>query len=159
VNLLGAGAILPEVIAAAAVLESKWNISATVWSATSFSELQREGLSIERRNRLGGKSVAYVTGALNNGAQVTVAATDYVRAVPELVRAFVPGRYVTLGTDGFGRSDTRRALRSFFEVDRDSIVLATAHALHAEGKLDDVVMAEVIQACGRTDVTPDPWTV
>ncbi|TCG08130.1 pyruvate dehydrogenase (acetyl-transferring), homodimeric type [Paraburkholderia steynii] len=159
VNLLGAGAILPEVIAAAAILESKWNISAMVWSATSFSELQRDGLAVERENRLGGESIAYVTSALNNGARLTVAATDYVRAVPELIRAFVPARYLTLGTDGFGRSDTRRALRSFFEVDCDSIVLATAHALHTEGKLDDITMAEVRQAYPRTGASPASWTV
>ena len=109
VTLLGSGTILREALAAAEVLEKEHGRPAEVWSVTSFSELRRDPAWVER-------SLA--------GARLTVAATDYVKAVPEMIRGWVPGRYVTLGTDGFGRSDTRAALRAWFGVDRDSIVRA-----------------------------------
>jgi pyruvate dehydrogenase E1 component len=139
VQLLGAGAIMTEITAARDLLASDWNISAMVWSVTSFSELQRDGLAVERTHRLSSKAtskqLSYVTQCLGKHAAPVVAATDYVRALPELIRAFVPQRYVTLGTDGFGRSDTRKALREFFEVDRRSIVIAALRALLDEGKI------------------------
>jgi pyruvate dehydrogenase E1 component len=125
VQLLGAGAILGEAIAAQQLLKDDWGIDAAVWSVTSFTELQRDGMAGERLARLGEVAPApYVTTALEASEGPVIAATDYVRAVPELIRAYVPRRYVTLGTDGFGRSDTRQALREFFEVDRASIAIA-----------------------------------
>lgn len=157
INLMGAGAILGEVIAAAEQLRTEWKIETTVLSITSFSELQRDGLIAERTNRFGGSARAYLTGVLDNGAHVTVAATDYMRAVPELVRAFVPNHFVTLGTDGFGRSDTRAALRAFFEVDANAIALASLRALYDVGKLDEPTMTRALEryGCGRS--SPASW--
>ena len=145
VQLLGAGAILGEVIAAQKMLKDDWGIEAAVWSVTSFTELQRDGMAAERISRLGGNGAApYVTSALGASKGPVIAATDYVRAVPELIRAYVPRRYVTLGTDGFGRSDTRAALREFFEVDRASIVIAALKALVDEGELEAKVHTEAL---------------
>jgi pyruvate dehydrogenase E1 component len=110
---------------------------------TSFTELQRDGMAVERFERLGEAApVPYVTAALGPSNGPVIAATDYVRAVPELIRAYVPRRYVTLGTDGFGRSDTRQALREFFEVDRASIVIAALKALVDDRELDSAVVGE-----------------
>jgi pyruvate dehydrogenase E1 component len=146
VQLLGAGAILGEVIAAQQILKDDWDIDAAVWSVTSFSELQRDGMAAQRLARLGDTPYTpYVTQALEASQGPVIAATDYVRAVPELIRAYVPRRYVTLGTDGFGRSDTRQALREFFEVDRKAIVLAALQALADDG----VIEARVLDAARR----------
>ena len=143
VQLLGAGAILGEVIAAQQMLKDEWQIDAAVWSVTSFTELQRDGMTSERNERLGEPTDApYVSKALGASQGPIIAATDYVRAVPELIRAYVPRRYVTLGTDGFGRSDTRQALREFFEVDRKAIVIAALKALVDEGAIAASVLAK-----------------
>jgi pyruvate dehydrogenase E1 component len=140
-QLLGAGAILGEVIAAQQMLKDEWQIDAAVWSVTSFTELQRDGMAAERLDRHGESTEApYVTQALESSDGPIIAATDYVRAVPELIRAYVPRRYVTLGTDGFGRSDTRQALREFFEVDRKAIVIAALKALADEGAIEQSVL-------------------
>jgi len=130
VTLLGSGAILREVLQAAATLRAQ-GVRADVFSVTSWSELARDGIACETRELHGeGGSLPFITRQLARSAGPIIAATDYVRAVPDSVRAFVPAgrRYVTLGTDGFGRSDTRAALRSYFEVDAASIV-RTAQAL------------------------------
>src|SRR4051812_17712012 len=111
VQLLGSGPILREVIAAAELLEKDWNIAANVWSVTSFTELRRDGMQAERTRRMGGNAVSWVEKCLQGAAGPVIAASDYVSAVPDLIRAYVPGKYVALGTDGFGRSDTRAALR------------------------------------------------
>ncbi|ABE36930.1 pyruvate dehydrogenase (acetyl-transferring), homodimeric type [Paraburkholderia xenovorans LB400] len=159
VQLLGAGAIFGEVLAAQQMLQDDWNIEAAVWSVTSFTELQRDGIACERHQRLGDMSdVPYVTAALGMSHGPIIAATDYVRAVPELIRAFVPRRYVTLGTDGFGRSDTRQALREFFEVDRASIVIAALKALADEAVLDAMTVAHARQRYGKSaDDAIAPW--
>ncbi|MGF6240881.1 pyruvate dehydrogenase E1 component [Paraburkholderia sp. GAS38] len=150
VQLLGAGAILGEVVAAQKMLKDDWGIEAAVWSVTSFTELQRDGMASERIARLGGSGAApYVTSALAASKGPVIAATDYVRAVPELIRAYVPRRYVTLGTDGFGRSDTRAALRAFFEVDRASIAIAALKALIDEGDLDAAVLGDALTRYGK----------
>ncbi|RQV69621.1 alpha-ketoglutarate dehydrogenase [Burkholderia cenocepacia] len=159
VQLLGSGAILREVIAAAECLEGDWQIPVSVWSVTSFTELQRDGIAAERSSRLGNPTESYVSQSLGTEASVVVAATDYVRAIPDLIRGFVPGKYVTLGTDGFGRSDTRQALREFFEVDRDSIVIATLHALCEVGKVDTAIVTEALIRYNKPSGTPAPWTV
>jgi pyruvate dehydrogenase E1 component len=150
VQLLGAGAILGEVLAAHRMLRDDWNVDAAVWSVTSFTELQRDGIACERIERLGETaSVPYVSAALGTSRGPVIAATDYVRAVPELIRAFVPRLYVTLGTDGFGRSDTRSALREFFEVDRGSIVIAALKALADEKTIDTSIVAQARQRYGK----------
>ena len=120
VRLLGAGAILREALAAAETLEAEHGVAAEVWSVTSFTELRREG-------RSGGQS--WVAQCLAGGKGPVIAASDYVSGLADLIREWVPGKYVTLGTDGFGRSDTRAALRRHFGVDRDSIVRAALGAL------------------------------
>jgi pyruvate dehydrogenase E1 component len=152
VQLLGSGAILREAIAARQMLADDWQIGAAVWSVTSFTELQRDGMEAERQARNSGTApgasndapIPYVTAALDATEGPVIAATDYVRAVPELIRAYVPRRYVTLGTDGFGRSDTRSALRAFFEVDRVSIVIAALNALADDGDIDRGIVRKAI---------------
>jgi len=154
VQLLGAGTILREALAAAELLESDWHIPADVWSVTSFTELRREGMDVERWNRLHPEEPAkasWVEKCLGATAGPVIAANDYVRAVPDLIRTWVPRRYVTLGTDGFGRSDTRAALRRFFEVDRVSIVVAAMAALADEGAIS---RAQVSECMKKYDYTP-----
>jgi len=160
VQLLGSGAILNEALAARAMLKSDWNIDAAVWSVTSFTELHRDGAACERRDRLSDDAAApYVTRALEASRGPVIAATDYVRALPELIRAYVPRRYVTLGTDGFGRSDTRQSLRAFFEVDRVAIVTAALKALVDDGVIERAALAQAREKYGLTEAEPDaPWT-
>ena len=159
VQLLGSGAILGEVMAAAQMLKDDWNIDAATWSVTSFSELHREAIAAERTARLEGDAApSYVETVLRESHGPVIAATDYVRAVPELIRAHVPHRYVTLGTDGFGRSDSRRALREFFEVDRASIVIAALKALADDGELDRTVVREAVARYGKhLPMNDAPW--
>src|SRR5213083_2905596 len=131
-QLLGSGPILREVIAAAELLQKDWNVSAAVWSVTSFTELRRDGMRAERERRLGRKASSWVEECLTPTKGPIVAASDYVRAVADLIRPYVPRSYTALGTDGFGRSDTRAALRSFFEVDAKHIVVAALAAIDAK---------------------------
>ncbi|RKT10801.1 pyruvate dehydrogenase E1 component [Paraburkholderia sp. RAU2J] len=161
VQLLGSGAILGEVQAAARILKEDWNIEASVWSVTSFTELHRDGAAAERIERLfveDQSSAPYVTSALSTSHGPVIAATDYVRAVPELIRAYVPRRYVTLGTDGFGRSDTRAALRAFFEVDRNSIAIAALKALADDGAISADIVRQAVDRYGKRDEhRAAPW--
>ncbi|HDR9872840.1 TPA: alpha-ketoglutarate dehydrogenase [Burkholderia cenocepacia] len=163
VQLLGSGAILGEVQAAARMLKDDWQIDAAVWSVTSFTELHRNGAASERAERLfdtDDDATPYVATLLAESKGPVIAATDYVRAVPELIRAYVPRRYITLGTDGFGRSDTRSALRSFFEVDRASIVVAALKALADEGCLKREIVLKAINRYGMAGRgRTAPWTV
>ncbi|RDK07062.1 alpha-ketoglutarate dehydrogenase [Cupriavidus lacunae] len=161
VQLLGSGAILGEVQAAASMLKEDWKIDAAVWSVTSFTELHRDGIASERAQRLftdDESAAPYVTAALAASRGPVIAATDYVRAVPEMIRAHVPRRYVTLGTDGFGRSDTRAALRAFFEVDRASIVIAALKALADDGAISRELVGQAIDCYGKRDAhRTEPW--
>ena len=161
VQLLGSGAILGEVQAAARMLKADWGIDASVWSVTSFTELHRDGVASERAERLFGDDrnvQPYVTSALAALRGPVIAATDYVRAVPELIRAYVPRRYVTLGTDGFGRSDTRAALRAFFEVDRASIAIAALKALADEGAIARDIVRQALDRYDRLGADrSNPW--
>jgi pyruvate dehydrogenase E1 component len=163
VQLMGSGAILGEVRAAADMLKNDWNIEAAVWSVTSFTELHRDGVASERAERLlehTEHGAPYVTDSLAASRGPVVAATDYVRAVPELIRAYVPRRYVTLGTDGFGRSDTRAALRAFFEVDRVSIVIAALKALVDDGLYEAKIVHQAIDKYERSGSgLSAPWLV
>ena len=162
VQLLGCGAILREVEAAAAILESDYQVAADIWSMTSVNELQREGKAVQRWNLLHPEvepRVPYVTRLLRDASGPTVAATDYIKAYADQIREFVPGAYTVLGTDGFGRSDTRSKLREFFEISREYIVLAALKALADEGQIEN---ARVTQAIGALDIDPDksnPLTV
>ncbi len=160
VQLLGSGAIMTEVLAARDLLKNDWQIDASVWSVTSYTELHRDGAHCERLSRLNPLTEApapYVTQALSNGKAPVVAVSDYARALPELIRAFVPGRYVTLGTDGFGRSDTRAALRAFFEVDAASTAIAALKALADDGAIDKTIVAAALERYGRSNPAEAPW--
>lgn len=152
VQLLGSGAILAETLAAADLLRQDFGVSADVWSVTSYSELMRDGQEVERWNRLHPQVQArrgHAETALAASVGPVVAATDYMKTVPEQIRPFVAGRrYVTLGTDGFGRSDTRQALRSFFGVDRHHIALAALKALADDGRIDPAQAALAIARYG-----------
>lgn len=131
VRLLGAGPMLKETIAAARLLQERFSIAVEVWSVTSFTELARDGIAAERQNRLSAAGAKpYVTRQLDSSDAPVIAVSDYVRLLAESIRAYVPARYVTLGTDGFGRSDTRAQLRDFFEVDARWIAFAALDALH-----------------------------
>jgi len=159
VRLMGSGTILREVIAAAELLASEWGVTAEVWSATSFSELAREAREVERFNRLhpgGEPRVSHVQRCLDGDAPV-IAATDYVRAWPQLIASYVDAPFTALGTDGFGRSDTRAALRSFFEVDRHHVVLAALTALRVQGRVDADVCAQAISRYGLSVDAPASW--
>jgi pyruvate dehydrogenase E1 component len=148
VQLMGSGVILREVIAAAELLEKDWGVSADVWSVTSFTELRREGLNVERDNMLHpeqASKLSYVEQCLAKTEGPVIASTDYMKAFADQIRNFVPRRYITLGTDGYGRSDSREALRNFFEVDRYYVTLAALKALADEGKLPASKAAEAIK--------------
>ena len=158
VRLLGSGTILREVEAAAELLESDFGVAAEVWSVTSFTELRREGLRLDRETRLHpGADVAtpWVTECLDGSAPV-IAATDYMKALADGVREWIPARYEVLGTDGFGRSDYRRALRRFFEVDRHHVAVAALSSLAAEGEVEAKVVAEAIEKYEIDPDAPDP---
>jgi Pyruvate dehydrogenase complex, dehydrogenase (E1) component len=136
VQLLGCGTILREVIAAAELLQNDFGIAADVWSCPSFNELRRDGLAAERWNLLHPSQTprkSYVEECLDGRQGPVIASTDYMRAFAEQIRPFVPQRYVCLGTDGFGRSDYRVALRKFFEVNRHYVVVAALKSLSDEG--------------------------
>ena len=145
VQLLGSGTILREVLAAADLLERDWSVSADVWSVTSFTELRRAALEAEQEHKARSATelkVPWVSQCLVPTTGPIIAATDYVRSVPDLIRPWVPRRYVTLGTDGFGRSDTRQALRRFFGVDRLAIAFAAISALVNDGSLSSSEASE-----------------
>jgi len=133
VQLLGAGTILREALAAAEILEQEYDIAADVFSVTSFTELRRDGLECEQWNgeHPDAPRSSWVGQCLGSTGCPVIAASDYLCALPDLIRAWVPGKYVTLGTDGFGRSDTRAALRSFFGVDAQGIARAAVRAVTA----------------------------
>jgi pyruvate dehydrogenase E1 component len=153
IQLIGSGTILREVLAGADLLREEFGVEADVFSATSWSELARDGQAVERRNRLhptDEPAAPWIAEQLDD--RPTVAATDYVRAVAEQVRPWVPGSYTVLGTDGYGRSDYRVKLRRFFEVDRHHVVVA---ALHALGRSEDAAAA-----IERYEIDPEaeaPW--
>jgi pyruvate dehydrogenase E1 component len=155
VQLLGSGTILREVLAAAELLRNDFDVESDVWSVTSFNELRRDGLEAERWNTLHPEQPprrAYVSEMLGGGAGPVVAATDYMKAYADQIRAFVPGRYVALGTDGFGRSDRRERLRHFFEVNRYFVAVAALKALADDG----VIAPETVkQAIEKYDIDPE----
>ncbi|MDR6581524.1 alpha-ketoglutarate dehydrogenase [Pseudomonas extremaustralis] len=159
VRLLGSGTLLREAQAAAQLLADDWQVASEVFSVTSFSELAREAREVERWNRLHPLQVArtsHLAGCLPTGAPV-VAVSDYVRAVPQMIGSYLDSSYTVLGTDGFGRSDTRAALRDFFEVDRHHIVLAALTALVEQGSLEPRVCQRAIEQYGLLPERVASW--
>jgi pyruvate dehydrogenase E1 component len=160
VQLLGSGTILREVLAAADLLEQDWSIAADVWSVTSFTELRREGMDVERYNRLHpdqDSRASWVEKCLSSTVGPIIASTDYMRTIGDLIRPWVPRRYSVLGTDGFGRSDTRAALRSFFEVDRHHVTVAALKALADEGTIERKLVKQAIDQYGIDPNRRNPW--
>jgi pyruvate dehydrogenase E1 component len=158
-TLLGSGTILREVIAAAEILEKDFKVAADVFSVTSFSELRREAIEVERRNLLepGAKpGVPFVQQLFKDRDAPVIAATDNMRIVADQIRQWIEPRFVTLGTDGFGRSDGRAALREHFEVDRRFIALAALKALADEGKLDKAAVTAAVGKLGINAAKPNP---
>lgn len=161
VQLMGCGTILREVIEAAKWLEEEHQVSADIWSVTSFNELRRDGLAVERENRLHPTQTpkqSYVAQQLSGRKGPVIAATDYMKLYADQIRPFVDAPFVTLGTDGFGRSDTRRQLRHFFEVDAKFIVVATLDALAKQGVIPKTKVAEAIKKYGIDPEKIDPVT-
>jgi pyruvate dehydrogenase E1 component len=161
-TLLGGGTILREVIAAGEMLASDWNVASDVWSVTSFNELRRDGLDAERWNRLHPDAEprsCYISDCLASAEGPVIASTDYMKIYADQIRQFVPGRYEVLGTDGFGRSDTREALREFFEVNRYYVVIATLKALADEGKVEAKLVSDAIAKYGINPDKANPVTV
>ena len=159
VRLLGSGAILPEVIAASEILAHDYGIASEIYSVTSYPELAREAASVERNNRFSAAAETSYLATLLAGDAPVVAATDYVRALPQQIAPFIRSRYAVLGTDGFGRSANRKALRRFFEVDRQHIALCAIEALVREGGIKTELLTK---ACADLDIDPTapaPWTV
>jgi pyruvate dehydrogenase E1 component len=162
VNLMGSGTILREALAAAEILEKEYGVPADVFSVTSFNELRRNALEAERWNMLNPTQQArtsYLRECLGERTGPFIAATDYMKIVPDQVRQWIPGRYVVLGTDGYGRSDSRAALRQFFEVDRHYITVAALKALSDEGKMDVATVTGAMKAFGIDPKKPNPLTV
>ncbi len=162
VQLMGCGTILREVIAAAELLEEDFGVAATVWSVPSFTELQRDGTDTERWNMMHPDKKprqSYVAQCLNKHEGPVIAASDYVRMFANQIRPFIDRRYVVLGTDGYGRSDTRKDLRRFFEVDRHYVVLAALTALADEGDLPRSKVEEAIKKYGIDPKKANPLTV
>jgi pyruvate dehydrogenase E1 component len=159
VRLVGSGAILREAIAAAELLAA-YGVASEIFSATSFSELARDAREVERRNRLHPTAprVRSHVETLLAGTLPVIAASDYVRAYPQLIAPFVAGRFVALGTDGFGRSDTRAALRRFFEVDRQHIALAALQALAEDSAIPATTVAEALAAFGLDADAAASWS-
>ena len=145
---MGSGAILREVIEAAKLLESEWKISADVYSVTSFTELRREALDNERWNMLNPdkkQKTSLIQEIISDQESPIIASTDYMKSYAEQISNFLPNKFISLGTDGFGRSDSREALRNFFEVDRYFIVIASIKALIDNKKINKDLLAKAIK--------------
>jgi len=162
VQLLGSGTILREVMAAATLLRDDWGVTADIWSCPSFNELRRDGMAVSRWNLLNATAeprASWVEQCLGATKGPVVASTDYMRAFADQIREYVPRRYKVLGTDGFGRSDSRDNLRRFFEVDRNYVVIAALKALAEDGELPVAKVAEAVKKYGIDTAKPAPWTV
>jgi len=148
-QLLGSGAILNEVIKASEILKEEYSVASDIWSVTSYKELHMDALEKDRWNMLHPDEKPqrpYVAEMLDSDdGKVYVAASDYVKTLPQSIASWIPGRLVSLGTDGFGRSDSREALRDFFEVDAKHIVLATLHGLALEGEIETDVVKQAVR--------------
>ena len=147
VQLMGSGVILREVIEASQLLESDWSVESDVWSVTSFTELRRNALDVERHNLLNpdDEQRSFIEEQITDTESPIIASTDYMKSFSDQIANFIPNSFTSLGTDGFGRSDSREALRSFFEVDRYHVVLAALKALKDQGKIDKKILSEAIK--------------
>jgi pyruvate dehydrogenase E1 component len=164
VQLLGSGTILREVVAAAELLERDWSVAADVWSCPSFTEVRRDGLDADRWNMLHPTETprkSYVETRLAGRQGPAIASTDYMKAFADQIRPFIPNgmRYRVLGTDGYGRSDTRAKLRHFFEVNRYWVTIAALKALADDGTVKPALVAEAIKKYGIDPSKPNPVTV
>jgi len=163
VQLMGSGTILRESIFAAELLAKDFGVAADVWSVTSFTELRRDGMDCERWNMLHPEAkqprVSYVEQCMAERKGPVVATTDYMRSFADQIRGFLPKRFTVLGTDGFGRSDTRKHLREFFEVNRHYIVVAALKALADEGTVPAYEVTRAIKLYGIDQDKPNPTTV
>ncbi len=162
VQLLGSGTILREVIAAAEILKADFGVESDIWSVTSFNELRKEGLATTRWNLLhpeDAPKVSYVNECLDKTVGPVIASTDYMKSYADQIRDYVPRRYAVLGTDGFGRSDTREKLREFFEVDRHFVALAALSALADENIIETKIVSQAIERFGINPEKPDPFNV
>jgi pyruvate dehydrogenase E1 component len=162
VQLLGSGTIFREVMAAADLLKADWGVAADLWSCPSFTELGRDVMAKSRVNLMNPAAkpqVSHVEVCLANTEGPVIAATDYIRAFAEQIRPAVPRRYVVLGTDGFGRSDTREKLRGYFEVDRHYVTVAALKALADDGTIPVAKVSEAIAKYELDPGKPAPWTV
>ena len=162
VQLMGSGVILREVIAAAELLQTDFGVAADVWSCTSFTELRRDGMAVQRWNLLHPEDKpreAFVEQCLKSHAGPVVAATDYMRIFADQIRPYVNRRFLVLGTDGYGRSDTREKLRRFFEVNRFYVAVAALKALAEEGVMPAATVTQAIRKYGIDTEKPGPWTV
>jgi len=161
-QLFGSGAILREAIRAQEILDEKYGVAADVWSVTSYKNLYYDGLEAERWNLLhpGEKPcVPYVSQCLADAPGVLVAASDYLKVLPNSISKWMPRRLTSLGTDGFGRSEGRPSLRDFFEVDSRFIVLSTLHELLREGKIEASVVKKAMKDLQISGDKPNPVTV
>jgi len=159
VQLFGSGSILPSVLKAQAILAEKYQVSADVWSAPSYQQLRNEALAVDRWNRLHPEAEPrkpYIAQVLEGVPGPIVAATDFLKTVPDLIRPWVGRRFISLGTDGFGRSDTREALRGFFAVDAESIAAAALYTLFQEKKIPAAEVSRAIRDLGINPERPDP---
>ena len=166
VQLLGSGVILNEALRAQAILAEKFGVASTVYSVTSYPQLRRDALECERHNRLhpdGEGRLPFIQNVLGNTRGPIVATSDYLRSLPEMIAPFLTdkfgGRLLALGTDGFGRSETRKALRRFFEIDAEHTAVAALYALAERGELDRAVVKKAITELGLNPDAPHPWTV
>jgi pyruvate dehydrogenase E1 component len=162
VQLLGSGVILNEVLKAQQILAEKYNVASTVYSATSYPMLRRDALECERFNRLHPDQTGrfpYIQKVLGNSKGPVIASSDYMRSLPEMIGPYLDGRLLALGTDGFGRSETRANLRRFFEVDAEHVVIASLYALAERGEYDRKDVAKAVKDLGVDPERPAPWTV
>ena len=160
-QLLGSGPLVREALRAQQILSEQFGVAADVWSVTSYNQLRREALDVDRWNRLHPLEAPrrpYLNTVLDPAEGPIVAATDYMKIVPDQIAPWLPGRLVSLGTDGFGRSDNRSQLRRFFEVDAESMAVAALHQLSLQGKIPTAKVAEAIRALGLDPEKANPAT-
>jgi len=158
VRLIGSGSIMQQVISADKIL-NEMGINCEIWSATSFGGLQRDAMECERWNLLNPTKKAkipYISKVMKNEEMITIATTDHIKAVPKMIERWIPGEYITLGTDGFGRSDTRENLRKFFEIDAEHIAAAAISSLLTEGKLTKAKAESYMENLDINSDAPDP---
>ncbi|HQT26745.1 MAG TPA: pyruvate dehydrogenase (acetyl-transferring), homodimeric type, partial [Burkholderiales bacterium] len=162
VQLMGSGTILREVIAAGELLQEDFGVSSDIWSVTSFTQLRRDAMECQRWNMLHPEEkprMSYVESCLKERSGPVIASTDYMKIHADQIRAFVPGSYRVLGTDGFGRSDSREKLRRFFEVDRYYVAVAALKALAEEGTIPPEQVTAAIKKYGIDPEKPNPEKV